>query len=175
MINLNTYIIEKLKINKDVLDHTLFSEGEKIIRVEISEKWNYVIFPFDNTARGTEGHYYIFKEIQNKKMYFKVPKNDWSINGKKDLDNYPKEKKLKENSKGYYETQESNNDKIHPWYLEVIYLNKKDSIDFIENVYLKHDVEKLRKYFDIEIKDNIEFRASDEECKTLLNSLNEKD
>jgi len=168
MKELNLYILEKLRINRNItINNHSFSEGEKIIKVYISNDWNYIALPFSNTFRGPEPHYYIFKEIKNGHMYFEVPNKEWEVDGK---DHYKYEKRIKKNSKGYYQTIENN---LNRYTTIVIYLNTNDAIKFIENVYSKKDVEKLKDYFDYEIKDDIEFRIFDKEIENILDYLSE--
>ena len=138
MKNLNSYIFEKFKINKDTLAKSrerLFEKGEPIYRI------SYTAYPSYNTYKITLNAndnpvLLKFAEIKNDRIYF--------ISNATGLTTcFGDENDLKINSNGFYEVSGAE-------YKKVIYLNYRDAIDILENIFLNFsdNKEKLKDYFD---------------------------
>lgn len=117
MKNINSYILEKFKINKSTINsgHSL-EEGKTVVKVifRVSEEKKFVQIDISVPRK-------IVKIEEDKIVYtyFKNPKDSsaWDINNKKN-----------KNSKGYLQDNFKNEEDIVS-----IFLNENDSIDYLED------------------------------------------
>ena len=164
MRNIDTYILEKLHINKDINPKIDFKKDEKILVVSIyrNEDYGYIrlyVFPFTDIKKESNGHTVI---SYKNSMGSIVTQN------------------VKINSKGYYEVNIADVDAtIHAVFLPTDY-----GIDFLDkDLENYNDRNNIYKYFDDDdqtfidkIYDNeISVYDSDDEIKEIKRQLkNEK-
>ena len=138
MKNLNTYIIEKFKINKGTLSNShLFSKGDPIYRVCYYENVGYKTYKILLGCNNSEELFY-FTEIKNDKIYF--------INNDSEHKEvcFESESNVRINSNGFYETDSGEK-------ARVVYLNYRDAIHLLEDIFyldFAKNASKLKDYFD---------------------------
>lgn len=129
MKSINTYIIEKLNLNKDIVINRYqdFNKGDKLFCVSIEFLLNeYTVKLYDPfTLRGIEGN-----SIKYNTRYPRDDENGKNLSHIFDI-----------NSNGYYEMKKSGT--------TALYMTPDDGINFLEDI-SKHDItpKLLFKYFD---------------------------
>lgn len=144
MLNLNTYILEKLKIDKSVSIKYLFKENDKMLMVVLR------VTPDENYIRLYNG---IYKNVEEKdgklNISYKTPDSSKA---------FYQEIRLNEND--FYEVEKHEKNDLYG-----LFLPFKDGIKFIEDIclepskgtsYIITNVKELYKYFDPQDKDFID-------------------
>lgn len=157
MKKLNSYIIEKFKINKDTkVTYDEFKRGDPIMRI--------AVFSYKSNVSKLEINNIIyFYEILDGRIKFSILKD------KNVIDSYPFEGNMFINSNGYLEfTGESS-----IWNGYVIYLPKEKAIKFLKDIALNFDKEKdkINEYFDKDdLFNSLTIRGYDKDnIKKLIN------
>ena len=174
MKKINTYIIEKLKINNDsTINHHNLKYGDVMLRVLYN---NYRGMRGDKKCKillGGAGEYmpYFFHGIGEEGD---ITFTHWNVKAFGHVDRYPNEKDIFVNSNGFYEYNFSKPEQEK--YCYALYLDKETGISFIKDICLDFDnnQNKLKQYFDQ--KDNIEKDlelepADKDNLKTILHFL----
>ena len=141
MRNINTYILEKLKIDKSVSIKYLFKENDKILMVVLR------VTPDEKYIRIHNG---IYKNVEEKdgKLNISYKTTDSS-------DEFSQEIRLNDND--FYEVEKHEKNDLYGLFLPV-----KDGIKFIEDIclepskgtsYIITNIKELYKYFDTDDKE----------------------
>lgn len=169
MNNISTYIIEKLKLNKDTKTEDInFKKGDPIVRVAINH-----YYENDNVDElvvnlmngyGEPILLSFIKFAHGKQIIF-------SRSDSKNTDSFSYEKNGFINSNGYYEYHSENSGS---WFCWSIYLDLNSGISFLEEL-IKHDgkVAILSPYFDEDdnLNSGIKLRNPFKQIKTLYKEL----
>ena len=171
MNNLSTYIIEKLKIDKDI-----DVEDKSNISIKEKDKMICILFVFFN-----DNHCRI--DIKNEKVYYFMSVKGNKITYRDDYNDYWSEhslsfeNKLYLNDNGFYECDLYSKDKLDSIYL---FLQKNYAISFLKKLYnfnnTKNDILELLNYFDsnnndVFLKTEFKLHFGDEIITDLINNL----
>lgn len=173
MIDINRYIVEKLRINKNINTHkTEFEVGDPMIRVaiyrvekestdnlEVNQKNRNSLFYFNDYADASD---------KTKRIRFMYRPDETN-----EVDGYSYEKHMFINSNGYLEFYGGFSVATNPWDARILYLSKNDGINFLED--LLKDKDSIYKYFDSEDEfRKITINNSSTELKTFIRLLEDE-
>lgn len=167
MNDLKEYIIEKLKIDKDTKIYDSFKEGDLIVRVAIYNISGKSSDEMEIFNSGRSDDLYYFYDFDDNDIIRFIHNFDIRGDGKKHPDRYDYESDRFINSNGHYEYYS----KGRPFKSTSIYLNKKDGIEFIEDL-ISNKVNVIKKYFDkSDSFRSIQLRNSNSNLKSYLDLI----
>ena len=157
MNNLSTYIVEKLHLNKDIkMTSDNFKKDEEFLCIGLyinsDKEINIKLYNFIFES---------FKELSSNNEFSYIVSDGRIIT-----------KKVFKNNNGYYEYS-SKNYRKHGDYISAIFLDKKDSIIFLNS--LLNNKFNIHNYFDKRNNDELKqyniINPSNEEIKEMINQL----
>lgn len=167
MKQLDSYIIEKLHLNKNINTSPVdFKKGEPIIRIGIFSYNGRTIDELEINDPVRSIIYYYYDTQDNGEIRFTYTPND-----RDDIDRYSYERDMFINSNGYYEFLGSIGSDQDKWTAKIIYLNKEEGINFIKDIALDfyHQKNKIYQYFDkSDSFDSVAIKNSPDKVKDLL-------